>query len=203
MKRIVIFCLCFAMCFCLIGCESSNKVNKNAKVQLEKVLDGKSSFTVHNVHIDETSETTLYDFKYPTYSDALNMFYPKSYAFIDFDGDGIEELLVVSATLDYCLFLRYEDGKVYGYVHKNISIPGIKTDGTFRTYLQDEYETISTISFSGLSSTITHKAYRDTAKGEYLLDSKAQEKDVVDKYFDDWNTNTTEVTLEKERIKES
>ena len=127
-KRTIVLFICFAMCFCLIGCGSGNKANKNAKVQLEKVLDGKSSFTVYNVHIDQTGETTLYDFKYPTYSNALNIFYPKSYAFIDFDGDGTEELLVVSATLDNCLFLRYEEGKVYGYVHKNISIPGIKTD---------------------------------------------------------------------------
>ncbi len=193
MKKLTVI-LCLVMCLSFIGCNNTEKKNDEAKAILTKVLNKEVSFTVHNAYIDKTTEANLEKFRYPTDSDALNIFVPSNYTFVDFDGDGIEELLIAEIYLRNFLFLRYDDGKVYGYVHKKISGKDVKTDGSFMTYAYNGYKAISRISFSGNSYEITNQAYLDDSQNKYLLGGKSATKEEVEKYFDDWNENTTKAS---------
>lgn len=196
MKRIIALLMSIIICFGFVGCNKGNteELNSEAKAALTKVLNKEESFTVYNKYIEKTTEETLEKFKYPTYSNALNIFVPSHYTFADFDADGIDELLIIDATLTFFLFLRYDNGKVNGYVHKKISMQDIKTDGSFMTFDYNGYRAISNISFSGNSYEITHKAYKDDSENKYLLDGKSAQKEEVEEYFDDWNENTTKVS---------
>ncbi len=194
MKKLLAIFLCLVMCFCFSGCNSTEKKNEEAKEMLTKVLNNEEDFTVYNVYVDETTEENLEKFRYPTYSNALNIFLPLMYAFVDFDSDGIEELLILDANYTDFLFLRYDDGKVYGYVHNRISMQDIKTDGSFMTFDYDGYNAISRISFSGTSYEITNLAYKDDSENKYLLDEESAQKSKVEEYFENWNKNTTKIT---------
>ena len=196
MKKILAIFLCLTMCFGFIGCSNTEKINDEAKTVLTKVLNKEENFTVHNVYVDKTTEENLEKFRYPTYSNALNIFVPAHYTFADFDADGIEELLIIDAYLSDFLFLRYDNGKVYGYVHKKISIQDVKTDGSFMTFDYDGYKAISRISFSGSSYKITNRAYLDDSENKYLLEEKPVQKSEVEEYFENWNKNTTKVSWE-------
>lgn len=193
MKKILAVFLCIIMCLGFIGCNNTGK-NNEAKSVLTKVLNNEENFTVHNVYINKTTEENLEKFRYPTYSNALNIFVPAYYTFADFDSDGIEELLIIDSLISDFLFLKYDDGKVYGYVHKKISIQDVKTDGSFMTFDYNGYKAISRISFSGSSYEITNQAYFDDSKNEYLLDDKSAQKKEVEEYFNSWNNNTTKVS---------
>ena len=181
MKKILAIFLCLLMCLAFSGCNNTEKMNDEAKTVLTKVLN---------------KEENLEKFRYPTYSNALNIFVPAHYTFADFDSDGIEELLIIDASLSDFLFLRYDDGKVYGYVLKRISIQDVKTDGSFMTFDYDGYKAISRISFSGSSYEITNQAYLDDSENKYLLDEKPVQKSEVEEYFENWNKNTTKISWE-------
>lgn len=199
MKRILAGLMCMIFCFGLVGCdkETIEERNNEAKTVLTSVLNKEKSFTVRNPYIDKTTEETLEKFRFPTYSNALNVFVPGWYTFVDFDADGIEELLIVEAGLTDFLFLRYDGDEVYGYVLKRISIQDVKTDGSFLTFDYDGFNAISRISFSEDSYEITYKAYKDDSEGTYLLDGQSISQEDVEKVFDDWNQNTTKVTWEE------
>ena len=196
MKKVLAIFLCFSICLSLGGCNNAEKKNEEAKEALTKVLNKEENFIVHNVYLDQTTEENLGKFHYPTDSDALNVFLPVCYTFADFDADGVDELLMVDVLLIDYLFLRYDDGKVYGYVHRRIEGQDVKTDGSFITYSRDGFKAISRISFSGNSYEITNQAYLDDSKKIYLIDDKSVQKSEVEKYFEDWNKNTTKVSWE-------
>ena len=92
MKKLLAIFLCLLMCTVFSGCNNTEKKNDEAKTVLTKVLNKEENFTVHNVYVDKTTEENLEKFRYPTYSDVLNIFVPAHYTFADFDADGIEEL---------------------------------------------------------------------------------------------------------------
>ena len=196
MKKSIAIFLSLVMCLAFGGCSTVEKNNDQVKTVLTKVLNQEENFTIHNAYVDKTTEQNLEKFRYPTYSNALNIFVPAHYTFTDFDADGIEELLILDAYLSDFLFLRYDDGKVYGYVHKKISIQDIKTDGSFMTFGNDGYKAVSRISFSGISYEIKNIAYLDDAQNTYLLEDKSVPKNEVEEYFENWNNNTTKVSWE-------
>ena len=196
MKKVTAIFLCFVMCLVFSGCSNTERKNDAAKTVLTKVLNKEENFTVYNAYVDKTTEENLENFRYPTYSNTLNIFVPAHYTFADFDADGIEELLIIDAYLSDFLFLRYDDGKVYGYIHKKISIQDVKTDGSFMTFDYEGYKAISRISFSGSSYKITNQAYLDNLKNEYLLGDRSVQKNEVEEYFENWNKNTTKVSWE-------
>jgi|GEM_PF-1594535 len=194
MKKAFVFFLCLVMCLAFCGCDHAEKNNDEAKAMLTKVLNKEESFTVHNIYIDKTTEENLEKFRYPTYSNALNIFAPAHYTFADFDADGVEELLIIDSTLSDFLFLRYNDGKVYGYVHRWISAQDVKTDGSFMTFDHNGYKAISRIAFSGSSYQITNQAYWDDSQSEYYIGETAVQKNEVEEYFENWRQKTTTVS---------
>lgn len=165
--------------------------DQTAKLALTEVLDNTGVFTVKNPDTGNTTKETLEN--YQLYN---NRFVPKQYTFVDLNADGIEELVIFDIHQNNYLVLRYNGERVYGYVLGSRSLINLKTDGTFMTSSGAAINSISRISFVGTSYQITDLAFENDFDKEYLLDGEATEQETVQKYFSDWETNTTRVTWE-------
>ena len=194
MKKLIAIFMCMVMLFSFVGCNNTEKQNSEAKELLQKVLDNEQNLSYKCLVFDKVTEESLEKFNFKTEYKAFNSFVPQGYAYVDFDSDGIEELLIVDVTLTYFLILKYDDNNVNGYILEKISLQDIKTDGSFLTVRYDSYTAISRVSFKGLDCAVTNLAYKDDSKNTYQLNQKTATKDEVEKYFDDWNENTTKIS---------
>ncbi len=194
MKKLIAIFMCLVMCLSFVGCNNTEKQNSEAKEVLQRVLEKEQSFTYKCLVFDKVTEESLEKFSFPTETNAINAFVPQGYAYVDFDSDGIEELLIVDATLNFFLILRYDNENVNGYILENISLQEIKTDGSFLTVKYNSYTAVGRVSFDGLDCAVTHLAYKDDSTNTYELNKKSATRDEVEKYFDDWNGNTTKIS---------
>ena len=190
----IAFFMCVVLCFSIVGCRSNENQNTVAKEALQRVLDGDESFNYKCLVFDEVREESLKSFRFHTESNALNPFSPKAYAYVDFDADGIEELLILDATLSFFLILRYDNENVNGYILEHIDLQNVKTDGSFLTIRYNSYTAISRVSFEELDCVVTNLAYKNDSTNIYQLNEKSATKDEVEKYFDDWDENTTKIS---------
>ena len=188
--------MCLVLCLSFVGCNNTEKQNEEAKETLQRVLEKEHSFTYKCLVFDKVTEESLEKFSFPTESNAINAFVPQGYTYIDFDSDGIEELLIVDVTLKYFLILRYDDKNVNGYILENINLQDVKTDGSFSIVRYNSYTTISKVSFDGYDCEVTNIAYKNYSSNTYQLNEKSATKDEVEQYFDDWYENTTKISWE-------
>ena len=215
MKKVIAVFMCFLLCLFPMGCNDAKdrqtdtekqhvdieKQNAKAKEALQKVLNKEQNFTFKSLVFDKVTEENLEKFSFPTQGNAMNSFLPQGYIYVDFDSDGIDELLIVDMTLHFFLILRYDDENVNGYILQSLSLQGIKTDGSFLDiwYSHTEDQQLSTgyavsrVEFDGLDCTVIQLAYKEDATDTYQLKGKPARKAEVDKYFDDWNANTTKM----------
>ena len=196
MKKIIAIFMCLVLCLSFVGCNNTEKQNEEAKETLQRVLEKEHSFTYKCLVFDKVTEESLEKFSFPTESNAINAFVPQGYTYIDFDSDGIEELLIVDVTLKYFLILRYDDKNVNGYILENINLQDVKTDGSFSIVRYNSYTTISKVSFDGYDCEVTNIAYKNYSSNTYQLNEKSATKDEVEQYFDDWYENTTKISWE-------
>ena len=194
MKKLIAIFMCLVLCLSFVGCNNTEKQNSEAKEILQKVLDKEQNFTLKSLVFDKVTEENLEKFSFPTVDNAINTFLPKGYAYVDFDLDGIEELLIVDVRLKFFLILRYNNGNVNGYILENISLQEIKTDGSFLIVRYNSYTAVSRVSFDGLDCEVSNLAYKDVSANTYQLNQKSATRDEVEKYFDDWNENTTKIS---------
>ena len=194
MKKLLAIFLCLLMCLVFSGCNNTEKKNDEAKTVLTKVLDNEQNFSYKCLVFDKVTEENLKEFRFHTEYSALNPFIPQGYAYVDFDSDGIDELVIVDATLKYFLILRYDNENVNGYILENISLQDIKTDGSFLTVRYNSYTAISRVSFKELDCVVKNLACKDDSANTYQLNQKSATKDEVEKYFGDWNENTTKIS---------
>ena len=109
---------------------------------------------------------------------------------MDCDTDNIDELVILDALLYCYLVLRYDGKKVYGYNYAGIGdIKIFKANGTFEPKLKDGEQKIAFLKFDGYDFEVVEKAYMNKNENKYLIDGKTHKKDIVEKYFDDWNKN--------------
>ena len=194
MKKILMVLLCFVISLSFVGCKNTEKQNNEARELLQKVLEKEQSFTFKSLVFDKVTEESLEKFSFPTEVSAINRFAPLGYSYIDFDSDGIEELLIVDVELQFFLILKYDDGNVNGYILDDMSLQGIKTDGSFLTVRYDSYTAISRVSFEGLNCEVSYLAYKGDSTNTYQLKGKPATKEEVESYFDEWNENTTKIS---------
>ena len=194
MKKLIAIFMCLAMCLSFVGCNNTEKQNSEAKELLQKVLDKEQNFSYKCLVFDKVTEESLNKFKFHTEYSALNPFVPYEYAYVDFDSDGIEELVIVDAMLKFFLILRYDNGNVNGYILENISLQDIKTDGSFLTVIHNRYTAVSRVSFDGLHCAVTNLAYKNDSANTYQLNQKSATRDEVERYFDDWNEDTIKIS---------
>ena len=186
--------MCLVSCLSFVGCNNTEKQNDEAKEALQRILEKEQSFTYKCLVFDKVTEESLEKFSFPTETNAINAFVPQRCAYVDFDSDGIEELLIVDVTLNFFLVLRYDNENVNGYILENISLQEIKTDGSFLTVRYNSYTAVSRVSFDGLDCAVTNLAYKDDSTNTYQLNKKSATRDEVEKYFDDWNENSTKIS---------
>lgn len=187
------------MILCLSACASGNRQKENQKTKeiLEKVLNKEQNFSYKCLVFDKVTEENLKNFRFHTEYSALNSFVPKGYLYVDFDSDGIEELLIVDAYLKFFLILRCDNGNVNGYMLENLNLQGIKTDGSFMLEFYKAHTTVSRIQFEGLECIVSDVAYKNDTKKIYKLNGNLTTKDEVEKYFNSWNQSTTKVSWTK------
>ncbi len=198
MKKYIAILLCFSLCLCAVGCKKAQKNNEEAKAKLLKVLNQEESFTFKSLINDSTSQENLKKFSFNTVYSAANTFAPSHYVFVDFDSDGVEELLIADGDLLFCLLLRFDDGTVYGNILDHISHKNIGTDGSFLIGSFDQQKRqICKVTFDGSTCQLKTLAYINESKDEYQLDYQDAPQKDVETYFSEWDKNTEKVTWEK------
>ena len=205
MKKLLAVLVCLGICLAFAGCqkpdkdvgnptEQTEKPTENPSEALEKVLNKKASFTYKCLVFDKVTEENLEKFTFNTEGAALNPFRPIAYTYVDLDSDGVEELLVSDMGLHYYLILRYDNGKVNGYILERISPQEIKTDGSFVICWNNGPESVDRIWFDGLDYALTELACKDDGENTYALNGKLATKETVESYFADWKNSGEKIT---------
>ena len=159
-----------------------------AQEALTRVLNSEQSFAVKIWSTGREEQKKLSDFTFGTEYAALNVFVPAQYSSVDMDGDGVRELVVLSAKMDFFLVLRYNGGQVTGYMVPYRGLMQLRTDGRFWSSGGAALSVIGRMSFDGPDYTVTELAYRDQYDGVYRLDGVASDKESVEAYYTAWES---------------
>lgn len=210
MKKLIAILLCIAICLSFVGCQKPEKqeekpteqqtekptenATEKSREALEKVLNKEASFTFKSLVFDEVTEENLEKFRFVTEYSVNNTFLPVVYSYVDFDSDGVEELLVAEMGLHFYLILRYDNGKVNGYILERLSAQEIKTDGSFVVSWHKGPESVNRVQFDGLECKLTELACKDETENIYTLKGKNATKEIVESYFADWKSSGEKIT---------
>ena len=210
MKKLIAILLCIAICLSFVGCQKPEKqeekpteqqtekptenATEKSREALEKVLNKEASFTFKSLVFDEVTEENLEKFRFITEYSVNNAFLPVVYSYVDFDSDGVEELLVAEMGLHFYLILRYDNGKVNGYILERLSAQEIKTDGSFVVSWHKGPESVNRVQFDGLECELTELACKDETENTYTLNGKTATKEIVESYFADWKSSGEKIT---------
>ena len=187
MKKFSLFLLCVLMIIGLFaGCEGK----ASSDGMLLSALNSETAF------IDENGNSVLLkDYKLGGTELAA---VAEKYAFVDFDGDGTNEL-VAYLTPDYGAYivLHIYSGKVYGFEFTERAMIDLKQDGTFIQSSGAANNEIAGIEFDGDKYKLTEKAYEDVTEATYRLNGEPSDDAAVGKAFDEQNkkpsVNWTEI----------
>ena len=206
MKKLIAVLLCIAICLSFAGCQKpgkqeekpteqqTEKPTENPREALEKVLNKEASFTFKSLVFDEVTEENLEKFRFVTEYSVNNAFLPVIYSYVDFDSDGVEELLIAEMGLHFYLILRYDNGKVNGYILERLSAQEIKTDGSFVVSWHKGPESVNRVRFDGLECELTELACKDETENTYTLKGKTATKEIVESFFADWKSSGEKIT---------
>ncbi len=189
MKRLIIYLFTIILVFTLCSCQNDNsnnvrkKSNDSVKVVLLDVLNGHNDFT-----FNKTEQKNIEKFTFSTEYNALNAFNPQGYAFVDCNDDNTDELLIIDASLQFVLLLRYENNTVYGYILDNIDFKSVKTDGRFKSR-KNAFTLIQSVKFDGIDIKIEELAYFDDKTNIFKLNNKVCSKEQADEYLKKWDSN--------------
>ena len=178
--------LCATACNAIPAPESS--APSPAQEDLMRVLNSEQSFAVKAWSDGKEEQKHLNNFTFGIEYAALNVFVPAQYSFVDMDGDGVRELVVLSAKMDYFLILRYNSDRVLGYMVPYRGLMHLRTDGRFWSSGGAARSVIGRMSFDDPDYTVTELAYRDQYEGEYRLDGVASDKATVEAYYTAWES---------------
>lgn len=191
MKKLLCIALA-ALLLCATACNAIPTPESSApsppQEALTRVLNSEQSFAVKAWSDGKQEQKNLNNFTFGTDYAALNVFVPAQYSFVDMDGDGVCELVVLSAKMDFFLILRYNGGQVTGYMVPYRGLMDLRTDGRFWSSGGAALSVIGRMSFDGPDYTVTELAYRDQYEGEYRLDGVASDKTTVEAYYTAWES---------------
>lgn len=158
--------------------QDSEKVD-NAKQMLLDVMNSKHKF------IDENNKNVYFkDFEIVEGQTAE----VETYAFVDMDDDGIEELIIYT-TSDYGAYviLHYENQEVYGYMIGIRSLENLKSDGTFIGSNGAHSNEYLRMKFNKNEYSIETEAVYDKIDKIYKIsDTDVSEKEIKD-YTEKWS----------------
>ena len=184
------------MLFSFVGCNNAEKQNDVAKEALQRVLEKEQTFTAKtSVFSNETTEQKLEKYHFQTSDNAYYSFVPQQYTFVDMDNDGIDELVILDAMMNYYLVLRYDNKKVNGYNIGVRSLIDLRTDGSFMTSSGAGINSIGgNVCFDDGEFKVINKALANDYDQEYFIDGKKTDQKSCKKFFDDWDENTTKIS---------
>lgn len=194
MKKLVALILTLCLCLSCVGCDNTQKKQSEAKEALQKVFEKEENFNFKSLISDDVTSENLNKFSFHTPYSVFNVFMPQGYAYVDFDSDGIDEMLIVDMLLTFFLILKYDGQNVNGYIIDNISPQQVWVDGSFVTKAHSGYTTVSRVSFNGLEIKKSNLAFISDSKKIYQINDKTQPKEKVQKFIDDWNENTEKIS---------
>lgn len=151
-------------------------VNSN---ELEKVLKNEIEF------IDmEGNKVYLKDYK--LFGKSINV---SKYAFIDFEKDETEELVVEiqndSEEIAY-IILREQNGNIYGYEKGVRELQNLKKDGSFSASSGATSISYLELNFENDSIKTVTKASGELSENKFVIDDKEVSKDEFDAFEKDW-----------------
>lgn len=191
MKKLLCIALA-ALLLCATACNATPAPESSApypaQEALMRVQNSEQSFAVKAWSYGKQEQKNLNNFTFGTEYAALNVFVPAQYSFVDMDGDGVRELVVLSTKMDFFLVLRYNGGQVTGYMVPYRGLMHLRTDGRFWSSGGAALSVIGRMSFDGPDYTVTELAYRDQYEGVYRLDSVASDKETVEAYYTAWES---------------
>ena len=161
-----------------------------SRTALIDVLTKKSTFTVKSVYDNKVQERSLGNFSYTNTDATANLFIPSRYTWVDMDRDGAKELIVADSKQAYFLILRYDSGKVRGYMMAYRAMYDLHTNGTFKGAESASITAINQMVFKTTEVVVFEIAYKDIEKGEYRY-ATYTDKETVESFFTDWEKNAT------------
>ena len=215
MKKLISLFLCLLLCLSFTACDAdapasdepaahdhevgdvtdhdhdAHGASGDAKTVLSKVLKKEQAFSFKSLISEEITTETLERFSFATPAAAKVAFVPQSFCYVDMDGDGVEELAVVDARLQYFLILRYDDSTVYGYILRGISLQHFKADGSVLNTVSDGVASVCRLNFDGADYTLEQLAHKVAKENVYLLEGKTVTEAQWDAYFAQWEKTQT------------
>ncbi len=166
--------LVIALVFSLCSCSQTTSPKR-----LLAVMNNEESF------IDEKGNVIhINDFQYSEGMTAK----PSEYTFVDFDSEGIDELVVkISDSATVYLVLRDSGEAVYGYLFYGRSLQSIRTSGCFIQTGGAQTNYYCHISFDENSYSVSHEAICDSVIGKYELYGEPCSVDEMQEYLKEWS----------------
>lgn len=149
------------------------------------VLEGDSTFIYEN-----GGELYLKDFAYGYDGETPLLANPSKYALVDFNSDGVDELVIDIAPSGMYIVIHEYDGNFYGFMFGIRSLHAIKTDGTFIGSGGVGITYYSSLGFNEGSCYVIDNATDNDTDGIHMLNGKESTADEVDEYVSDWNKKT-------------
>lgn len=182
MKRIISFVLLVVLSISLCACSEAS-VNKNPPdQQMISVLNSEICF------ISETGEKTLLkDFVWGWDEVTEYVATPSKYSFVDFDNDGVTELVVdITPNQVYYMVFHKNNGDVYGFLIERRSMQQLNTDGSFLATGGAISNYYCKMEFEDSSYKIIYTAIDDQLSGVYEINGEKCSADEVEKYIEEW-----------------
>lgn len=151
----------------------------NVKAGLLAVMSGEKAF------VDEQNQEVLInDFNLPS-EEAIKV---KEYAFVDFDKDGNEELIILTdSNYGAYIVFHYEDANIYGYVINIRSLENLKVDGSFSGNSGIGATTYFKMEFDKNTYEMIEVAKNFENDAEYVISGEKVTKELIDTFVADWN----------------
>lgn len=164
--------------------EETETEDVDVKSLLMAVLDSEKNF------ITESGNTVLLkDFSISEQDyDERYLAKPVNYTFVDFDGDGAEELVSnISDSFGMYMVFRVVDSEVYGYLFGIRSLLSLKKDGSFVGSGGADLHSYCRMTFEGVGYKIVEEAYKDGFTGTYKLYGEECTLEEIDAFIDQFN----------------
>lgn len=173
MKKLISILLVLITIFSVSAC---GKDTSNTDLML--ILENKQQFTT-----EDGEEVYLKDYKYGEEYYAT----PNKYTSVDFDGDGVNELVVdISVNGGIYLVFHSDSAKTYGFLFYARELQCIKTDGSFMQSGGATVVCYCSMTFSGDTYEITETAVSDDYTGKLEIDGKECSVEEITAYAKNW-----------------
>ena len=153
----------------LTGCSSKTKDEEVKLVPYKEIVNNELKI----VNMDK-EEIYLSEYKLSSDKDFLI----EGYTYVDFENDGVEELVIKTNLNNVYLIFHYDTANIY--VHE-VEFNELKKDGKFLVKYDDEYY-IYSITFNGTTYELNQIARYNDHLGIYKLENKDVTKEKIKSY---------------------